>query len=118
MISLSAPLYDLEGQVLLYPSPDSELQGGSRRVSRTPTLDGGATIVDQGMSHADRTFRIVAPNISENKYNTVWYLLRTYSLVNIATRDGLYSGVIQRARRRGSDLEMTILIQEKQDGIS
>jgi len=118
MISISAPLYDLEGHVLLSPSPDSDLQGGSRRVSRTPTLDGGATIVDQGMSHADRTFQITVPNISENKYNTVWYLLRTYGLVNIATREGVFSGTISRARVRSGNLEMTILIQEKNDGIS
>lgn len=118
MISICAPLYDPEGQVILHPTSDSDLYGGSRRVSRTPTLDGEATIVDQGMSHADRTFQIMVSRVPRWKYERIQSMLRTYSLVTVATQDGVYAAVIQNARLRGNELNMTMLVKEKKDGIS
>jgi hypothetical protein len=116
MISITAPLYDPDGAVTLRPDPDSDLYEGSRRVTRYPTLDGGASIVDHGMSHADRTFRVTVSDVPRWKYDRVQYLLRTYSLVTVTVQDGVYTAVIQDARLRGANMEMTILVKEKQDG--
>lgn len=112
-ISISAPTYDLQGNVMFRFDPDSELVGETRRVSRRATLDGGVAITDQGFSHGDRTFRIRKTNISRAVLERLRWLQRTYSTLNISVPDGAFRGVIQSLSVVEGELRLNILIKEK-----
>lgn len=113
MISITTLNFDLNGVLLLNPDASSELKSNTRRISRTSTLDGGCSISDQGFSDADRTFNIQKKNVSEYIADRIWYLFRTYSLVNVATREGLFKGAIEKVSIVEGDLKFKILIKEK-----
>jgi len=113
MISITTKIYDLNGEVNINQDPDSDLYKNSRRVSRTPTLDGGCVITDQGFSHGDRTLTITKKNISPFKAERVWYLFKTYSLIQVSFHDGCFIGAIQDTRLNEGNLQMKILIKEK-----
>jgi len=114
MISLCAEQYDPEySPLLLHPDPDADLVTVPRRVSRTPTLDGGAVITDHGVSHADRTLEFTLSSISHELERQVWGLYVTYAWLRVAMFDGMYRAKISRYRYREGSLSITILIKEK-----
>lgn len=112
MISITAPDFDLNGQAVFIPDPQSDLHGGSRRASRTATLDGGCSITDQGFSHGDRTLEVSKTGVAETLYSTLWYMFRTYSLVRVSLDEGCFLGAISDCRMKQGELRMRILIKE------
>lgn len=113
MLSITTATFDLRGHLLLHPEPSSELKRNTRRMSRTPTLDGGCSISDQGFSDSDRTFTVSQNNISKNLASRIWYIFRTYSLVYISTEEGVFRGAIQDVNLTEGNLRAKILIKEK-----
>lgn len=113
MLSITTATFDLQGHLLLYPDASSELKRNRRRVSRTPTLDGGCSISDQGYSDADRTFQVRKNGMSRSDADRIWYIFRTYSLVYISTDEGVFRGAIQDVDLTEGNLRAKILIKEK-----
>lgn len=113
MISITTSSYDLLGHLRLNLDASSELKRNRRRVNRTPTLDGGCSISDQGYSDADRTFQVRKDGISRADADRIWYLFRTYSLVNVCIEDGAFRAAIQDVNLAEGNLRTKILIQEK-----
>jgi len=113
ILSITSQQFDLDGHAVFRPDPDSDLESNVRRLSRVPTLDGGCSMIDQGFSHADRTLRVRKNGISQTIYDRLWYLFRTYSLVTVSFRDGVFSAAIQELRLQDGEAQMTLLIKEK-----
>lgn len=113
MISITTITYDLRGLLALQEDPGSDLKSNARRVSRTPTLDGGCSITDQGFSHSDRTLEIRKTGISQDDADRLWYLFRTYSLVRVSIADGCFQAAISDVKITGGNLRAKILIKEQ-----
>ena len=113
MISITAQTYDLIGEALFEPDQASDVKSNARRVTRTATLDGGCSIVDQGFSHADRTLEIKKHQVSRELGDRLWYLFQTYSLLRISMPDGLFNGAIGNLSIKQGNLSMRVLIKER-----
>jgi hypothetical protein len=112
MIAISVSVADTAGAVILKMTQDSKVKSGSRRVSRTKTLDGGCAIYDAGFSHSDRTWTIDAV-VSDAVWEALWAIHLAYSLVNIATAEGFFSGCIESAVREEDRVRLSIYVKEK-----
>lgn len=113
-ISLSAMVYDFDGSVRIPMQPGSQIRDNTRRVSRTATLDGGCSVVDQGFSHSDREFRVVGRELSRSKIETLWNLFVEHGQVYVMTWEGGFEGVIQRVQDR-EELDLLVYITKKID---
>jgi len=113
MISITTKIYDLNGQVIIDPDPDSNLYKNMRRMTRTPTLDGGCVIVDQGVSNADRTLDVRKTGISAAKSDLINYIFRTYSLIQVSFYDGCFEAAIDSLDLNEGKLKMKILIKTR-----
>jgi hypothetical protein len=113
MISISAPVFDLDGNLLIARVSNSDLDSGSRRVTRTATLDGGVSLADMGYAHGDRTLRIVAEKATREMVDQAAYLQRNYPLLLVATTEGVFLGAIESLAVRGGDLSLNYLVKEK-----
>jgi hypothetical protein len=60
-----------------------------RRVTRTPTIDGGAVVEDFGLSHADRTWTVRA-KASRGQAEILRYLVEAYGEIRAVTREGVF----------------------------
>lgn len=110
MISLCARLFDPLGQLTANEGPGQELASGTRRVTRTATLDGGAAIVDGGFADADRTLQVAIQNVSQAQADAAARLVRYHPYISVSVRDGCYLGVPETHGVQGNTLRMQILI--------
>jgi len=98
IIGLSTFLADVNGNRTFYIEPSSieDMKQGSRRATRTKTLDGGAVVYDAGFSPSDITFKISVR--AENVYAGQFFsmLTQTYNLIRVCTDSGVYSAVPSR----------------------
>jgi len=84
------------------------------RVSRSPTLDGGAIIENLGYSDGDREIRILS-NVDSDIETRLQSMVRDELFLVVSTRDGVFYGAINdMAVDRGS-LNLKILVQERDD---
>lgn len=65
----------------------------SRRMSRTPTLDGGVAVYDTGYSAGDRDIKICVPNASREIADFMAYLVETYNLITVTVGMEAFQGV-------------------------
>ncbi len=116
MIGISTQNYDLIGaRIFRRTDIETELSNsaGKRRLSRTATLDGGASIYDTGYTDSDRDMTVIEPGAEIDAIEFARYIVETYGLINVASRDGFYLGVPESYRMDGGNLEMKILITER-----
>ena len=114
-VSISAPVFDLNGSVWLSNVEADGLMAFERRNNRIPTLDGGAVIPDFGYSVADRTFNIIWPANSEAAVQAVIRLAKTYSRLIISTNEGCFLGAPGPFSVSGGDAQFQILIKKRID---
>lgn len=114
MIGISKITSDAAGAVVFKLLPDSNLEAYERRVSRIKTLDGGCVITDSGYSDSDRTIRAIV-RYDEQKYCTIKTIFQNNAIVNIALRDGLYSGAMQSLSINENTIRVTVLVKERLD---
>lgn len=112
MMAISVSTADEAGAVVLRMTQESRLKSGTRRVSRTRTLDGGCAIFDGGFSHSDRTWSIEA-RVSDALWETLWAIMMGYALVYIATEEGFFEACLESAERTEDRAVLSILIKEK-----
>ena len=113
MIVLSTPTFDLNGFLIIPNSKTSNIFAVSRRVSRSKTQDGGASISDLGYSDADRTFTISSKHATRALYESAAYLAKTYPLLVISTVEGIFLGAVSGVSLRAGTLNLTYLVKEK-----
>ena len=94
MISLSAPTYDLAGNVMLPWARISNPYDTTRRGSVTATLDGGVSVYDTGFSEADQTLRADIKHPSRALLISLRYLIAYYAQLIVCCESGCYSAVV------------------------
>lgn len=112
MIAISVSIADTAGALVLKMTQDSRIKGGTRRVSRTKTLDGGCAIYDGGFSHADRTWTIEAI-VSDATWDILFAIVSAYSLIYVAIAEGFFVCCVEHAVRKEDKATLSILVKEK-----
>jgi hypothetical protein len=111
-IGIASKVYMADGGFLLTVLSDAQLRAGTRRVSRTKTLDGGVVITDSGFSHGDRTLSISIPS-SASLWARLWAFFQAALLITISIDDGCFSGAPDNIQDNGDKIIMNILVKEK-----
>lgn len=89
MISLCAPVFDTNGQLISHTGV-AEAKNISRRAKRVATLDGGAVLVDGGYSSADLTYTLSLPDVDGSQHAALRYLLGSHQTALLSCADGCY----------------------------
>ena len=115
MIGISATVFDPLGARYFYRrelSMSSVVgnRSGSRRVSRTATLDGGCTVTDSGYAVADKTVKIECPNPSIEIIEFLAYIVQNYNTVRVCTEEGAFIGSPEHFDVSEKAAQLTILI--------
>jgi len=106
--------FDTQGCVVINKlNQNSDADSFTRRVSRSKALNGIVVIEDRGYTDGDRTIKAIPDALSISDANKIRYIAKTYSLINISTPDGFFSGVISSVSPVSGSLSITILIKEK-----
>lgn len=89
LIGVSTLSYDLYGAAVLRCDPHSHIRNlqGRRRATRTPTLDGGASVYDSGFCNADHEIVI---STSMKHLNWLARIVKVYSLVLVVNSEGVF----------------------------
>ena len=111
-IGIASKVYMADGGFLLTLLSDTQARSGSRRVSRTKTLDGGVVITDSGFAHGDRALR-VSISSSASLWARLWTLFQTAVMITISIDEGCFSGAPDTIQDNGDRIVMNILIKEK-----
>jgi hypothetical protein len=112
-VVLSTLTYDPQGYIELHLDPRSELLPRERRVTRVETLDGGVQLDDNGMTHGDRTFRLVVA-VNKAQWQQLTALHDNYSLLHCATEEGLFLVAPQRLVHQAGRAYLTVLVKAKE----
>ena len=86
---------------------------GSRRISRTATLDGGAVITDGGVTDADRSMEFTVAQVPEDIQNALWAMFQAEDLVLLSCPEGVFSGYLQRVKITASGVSIGFMVHEK-----
>lgn len=111
-VGISTLIKDNDGSRLINQDAEAEAKNntGARRVSRVPTLDGGASIVDSGYAAADRTYT-VKTRANQDIADWAERIIRNYNFINLATQYGFFKGVPSRWYSRDDFIFIEILIK-------
>ena len=114
-IGISTPAADAAGARILYllPASRSSLDAGTRRVTRTATLDGGAVTYDAGYSVSDLTWSLSVRATSVTIGAFLAYLVKTYSLIRIATDAGVFDASPRAWRVEDGQATLEALVMEQ-----
>lgn len=114
-VSITAPLFDLDGHVRLTDVSPDGLLGFERRNNRIPTLDGKAAIPDFGYSDSDRTFDIRWPARDKSVVENVRRLAKSYSRLIVATEEGCFIGAPGPFNLSNNEAQIRILVEKRLD---
>ncbi|WP_339799675.1 hypothetical protein [uncultured Marinobacter sp.] len=113
MLTLSAPVFDIDGTLLIErPEPDG-LTAFSRRVSRSPTLDGGAAVTDFGYSPADRTLRIEWTPRTLDEAENARRLVKSYGRLIVSFSEGCFFGAPESFDLTDGTVTINILVERQ-----
>ena len=82
MVVISSLVFDVYGSLVIKRlNNDTRLEEATRRITRTATLDGSASIYDGGYSAADRILVVGASPFTEAMLERAKYLMENYPRV-------------------------------------
>jgi hypothetical protein len=115
VIGISTIEYSASGSRTLYVEPGlyEQMNTGTRRATRTKTLDGGAVVYDAGFSYADQTWSI---KIRTDQRLTAFFfawLVKTYGLIRITTEGGVYTAVPSSWAEENGVTKLEALVMER-----
>ena len=91
MIGISTVTFDIDGFLVLHPrGNNNKIYGLDRRVSRTATLDGSASLVDLGYADADRTFQFEIRDLTIDVIENIRRIVKNYSELVLCTDEGAF----------------------------
>jgi len=92
MIGLSTVTYNIAGFFIMHPEAQSTSHLFEKRISRTPTLDGGASIIDLGYSEQDRRFTFVLKkDITEILVEDLSNVMKYEDKLRLSTVEGFFT---------------------------
>jgi hypothetical protein len=101
------------GDCIVLNTNSHPVKENTRRLSRTPTLDGGAVITDGGWSEADRNLDFTVKQVPDYLRDALWAMYLGESRVHLACPEGVFAGYLQRIRIAGADVTVSFMVQEK-----
>lgn len=109
VVVVCAVLFDLDGDLVITPHPDTSLGDVARRVSKDKTLDGGVAISDGGFTDGDRELSLVWKTQAETYETIARDIVAAHSQVYAATSKGVFLATPVRYSARGgtSTLQLT-----------
>lgn len=110
---LSTLTFDPLGVVALDVSPAQNMGESRRRVTRIPTLDGGAVFNDFGYTEADRTIRLSWQVRSAAQEAAVARLVQLYAQIHLATPHGFYLSALEVYAPGATESSMSLLVVNK-----
>lgn len=98
MIGLSTLIFDLQGarRFTRFELDQREVNKNNRRdrrITRTPTLDGGVSVYDAGYAPGDRDIMVRVPAPSKEIAEYLAYLCETYATIVVTTPESAFLGV-------------------------
>lgn len=112
MIGFARKTADISGHVCF--QWDDDPRGNTARISRVPTLDGGAVINILGVSDGDRTIYIRDHLVTEVTETILLYLFNLGEKLLIFLRDGVYTGAILKCTPNNGVINMTVILEQKE----
>ena len=113
MISISAPVFDVFGEIGIETREGESRPGQSfRRVNRVKTLDAGVSIEDRGYTDGDRTMRYVM-DYTQERETTLRRLQSSYGQWILSNREGVFTVAPEDLDVRSDRIEMSLLVREK-----
>lgn len=114
MIGVATTVFDIGGD-RVFAGLDKEVnnRSGARRVTRTATLDGGASVADMGYSDSDREINIIEPEASIASAGYARYICENYARVVVSTLDGAYEAVPVSHGLADGELTLKLLVVSK-----
>jgi hypothetical protein len=113
VIALAPQTFDVSGPTVIDRARLEDPEERTRRVNRSATLDGGATVADMGYSDADRTFRVTVGRVTREESAAVAYLLENYGTLVVSTEVGIFLAAPEGMSSRGGTLTFNLLVTEK-----
>jgi hypothetical protein len=113
MIGIAAQVYDDQGARIFESATEQNNRQGSRRLSRTATLDGGVWINDGGYCDGDRDFTVQELNATIEAIEFAQRVVESYNLVTISTDHGVYSAAPSTYEVSDGGVTMKFLVKEK-----
>jgi hypothetical protein len=114
-VSITAPVFDIEGDAWLTGVSRDGLSDFERRNNRVATLDGLAAISDFGYSVADRTLDISWSARDREIVEKVRRLAKTYSRLIVSNEEGCFIGAPGPFSLRNGVAQIQILIEKRID---
>ena len=87
---INPPTFNIQGDLRLGITADTELENVGRRLSRTATLDGSAVVYDTGYSSGDRIFILRFSQISQSDSELLQSWVKSYSTLYITTAESTF----------------------------
>lgn len=84
-----------------------------RRVSRIATLDGGAIIIDGGLSDSDRSFLLECADSDSEMQAELETFARIDGEIRMSIAEGVYAGKVEFVRSSGSKIELMFMVRTK-----
>lgn len=116
LVTLSAPTWDPTGHVQIYASDTQTTGETRRRVERRTTLDGGAVVVDQGYSDADRTIDLTWVPADKSIDTAVESMVKLYERLVVSINGSVYSAVPERYEPGADESQLRLLVMSKLSG--
>lgn len=115
MLTINAPIFDIEGcELIEFPGRDG-ITGFNRRNSRIPTLDGSAAINDFGYADADRTLDIEWTPRTQDQIDNIVRMVKSYSRLIVSNREGCFIGAPGSLSVSDGTVQLQILVERRMD---
>ena len=115
MLTISAPIFDIQGhEIISFPEPGG-LSGLDRRNSRVATLDGGAAFNDFGYSDADRTLDINWKPASQRQLDNIARMVKAHGRLIVSCREGCFVGAPGFFGVSDNKAQLQILVERRLD---
>jgi len=116
MIGISSATFDLNGDFIFHLKDynvGDDLDEGTRRVTRTKTLDGGVYINDNGYTAGDKTINILLVNPIKTITEKLKNLLKNHGEVTISMNDEVLLCVPESYLLSGGNFRLIFLAKEE-----
>ncbi len=115
MLTISAPIFDIDGHETIAAPNIPGLSGFQRRNSRIATLDGSAVINDFGYSDADRTLDIEWTPTDRAQVENLARMVKAYSRLIVSFREGCFIGAPSQFSPSDDSVQLRILVERRLD---
>ena len=111
LIGLSAPTYDPDGAGMIRINAENagQIHGGTRRQTKTATLDGGTSLYDTGFTRSDDTWTLRGP-AAPGAVALIEHLSRSYQRIQVSTSAGMFETSVVMFQLDGADVEFQLSI--------